>query len=60
MTELEVCPLTVFDDDHQQFETKIADKKTKKYVYSAWGDTQEESKNLAKWTAETLNKGMVS
>jgi hypothetical protein len=51
-----ISPITVFDNDHQLWETHVGfDSKGKPLLYSCWGETEEESRERAIEMVEKLN-----
>jgi len=51
-----ISPITVFDNDHELWETHVGvDSDKKPLCYSVWGKTEQISRVLAAVLVETLN-----
>ena len=51
-----ISPITVFDNDHELFETHVGrDLEGMPLDYSVWGETEEDSRNEAIALIDILN-----
>jgi hypothetical protein len=59
LVEYKISPITIFDNDHQLWETHVGiDSKEMPLLYSCWGKTEEESRKMAEYlTIQLLFKG---